>query len=119
MIRKLPVIIVPLFLVLSCSGFLQENKNMIKEQDMIKILVKFHMADGISSSPAFTALYKNDTVQFLDSILKMYGYKHKQFDFTLNYYSQHLDKLDKLYDQVLSTLSRSEGDLIKPREVKK
>jgi len=107
-----------LIIIVSCSGLKNENKNLIKEQDMVKILVNFHLSDGISSSQTFVNLYKNDTIQFLDSILKIYGYEHDQFDSTVSYYSNHLDKLEKLYDQVLSTLSRYEGDLLNPRKKK-
>ena len=77
--RTVTLILVSIFSLLSCNkGYI------IPERDMVKILTKIFITDGVTSTPPHNILYGHDSIDYYEPILKSYGYTTAQFDSSVN-----------------------------------
>ncbi|HDP75562.1 MAG TPA: DUF4296 domain-containing protein [Bacteroidales bacterium] len=100
------LIFVPVTALLSCT-----KNYIIPERDMVKILTKIFITDGVTSTPPHNILYGHDTIDYYEPILKSYGYTTAQFDSSVKYYSRNTEKFDIIFDKVVMELTRMKDKL--------
>ena len=104
--RTVSLILVSIFSLLSCNkGYI------IPERDMVKILTKIFITDGVTSTPPHNILYGHDSIDYYEPILKSYGYTTAQFDSSVKYYSRNTEKFDIIFDKVVMELTRMRDKL--------
>ncbi len=91
----------------------------IPEDKFVKLLVDYHLAEGVSYSEYYRQKTKNrKQMNVNDTILKNYGYTRAIFDNSVLYYSDDPEKFDAIYDKVIAILSRMQAQ-VQQRMVKK
>jgi len=90
-----------LFTLSACT-----NKDIIPKKDMVEILKKMYLTDGVINVVNNGKLFAKDTISYYEPILKQYGYSKEQFDSSLKYYAQKAEALDKIMDQVIIELTQ-------------
>lgn len=95
------LIFVSTLALLSCT-----KDYIIPEKDMVKILTKIYITDGITSTPPHNLLYGHDSIEYYEPILKSYGYTTAQFDSSVKYYSRNTEEFDIIFDKVVMELTR-------------
>lgn len=93
-----------MFSAISC-----QNKDIIAKRDMVKILTKVYLTDGTVNSLDKRKFVNKDTIQYYEPILKSYGYSVAQFDSSIKFYSQNLEKFDEILDGVIIELTKIEA----------
>ena len=94
-----------------------KKKYIIPSKDFVKILTDIHISDAMLVTYDIKKEQNiGDSVSYYGPILEQYGYTRQQLDSTLVYYSEHPHDYDKIYQMVLNSLSRIEGDLNKIEE---
>jgi hypothetical protein len=98
------------FLVLfSCTG---KRNYIIPEKKLIPVLVDIHLADGIAMVvPYSSSTLKLDSAQLYEAVFSKHHITHAMFDSTMGYYLHKTDKLNDIYSQVNTILSKMESDL--------
>lgn len=92
----------------------------IPENDMVKILSKIYITDGITFLPEKHTLFGRDTIAYYEPIIESYGYTTQQFDSSMKYYAYHTEKLDEIFDRVVIELSKMEEQVrINPKNLAK
>ncbi len=82
----------------------------IPEKKFIKILINYHLSEGIRSTSFYRDKMKyEEKVDVTDSVIKSYGYKRAVFDSTISYYCGDPEKFDNLYNKIITELSRMEA----------
>ena len=100
---------------LSCG-----NSGIIPENDMVKILSKIYITDGITFLPEKHTLFGRDTIAYYEPIIESYGYTTQEFDSSMKYYAYHTEKLDEIFDRVIMELSKMEEQAsINPKNLEK
>jgi hypothetical protein len=102
-----------LILLVSCNFKNKEAKYpVIPEDKFEKLLVDYHLAEGVSYSEYYRLKTKNRKhMNVTDSVLKSYGYSRAVFDSTVSYYSDNPEKFDAVYDKVIAKLSRMQAEV--------
>ncbi len=73
--------------------------NVMSESKMEKVLVDYHLAQGMASLSDKTA--EKDRYKFIHGVFQKHGITEAEFDTSLVYYSVNSEKLDKIYNRVL------------------
>jgi len=104
-----------LILLVSCHSKKNEAKlKIIPEDKFIKVLIDYHLAEGVSSTQLFHKRYNNcKAFNITDSVLHRYGYTKANFDSTVSFYSDDPEKFDAIYDKVIASLSRIQAEVQK------
>lgn len=89
------------FIILSCG-----NNYIIPEKDMVKILTKIYITDGITFTSSQSTLYGHDSLAYYEPIIQSFGYTIDQFDSSVKYYSKKTEKFDIIFDKVVLELTR-------------
>lgn len=95
--------IIGLLLIVGCG-----NNEIIPEKDMVMILKKIYLTDGILSSVEMKPLSGKDSIEYYEPIIESLGYTRSQFDSSIKYYSQRTEKFDEILDRVIIELSKME-----------
>jgi hypothetical protein len=100
-------------LLVSCHFKNKEAKYpVIPEKKFEKLLIDYHLAEGITYSEYYRVKTKNHKIMNVnDSVLKSYGYSRAIFDSTVSYYSDNPEKFDAIYDKVIAQLSRIQAEV--------
>lgn len=114
MIRKI-FFISFLSVLLSCSQ--QDKKihipeNIIPPEQMVPILVDFHLTEA----SIYLSKQKDEeigpiTVQRYDFILNKHQITRKKLNESFRFYSDHLNEMKKIYEQVVVELSKSQSGI--------
>ncbi len=103
-----------LFLVFtSCNKKVEIPADVLPKEKMTKVLSDIHEVESLIQ---FSALERNDSTKAV-----AYGYyKHvfqknnvtpEQFHRSFNFYSDHLDLLDKIYEEVMIDLTKKQVEV--------
>ncbi len=97
-------------------------EGILSKEKMIEILVDVHLAESSGDSHGFTMMQSNKLVATkYESVMRKHGTTFLQFKTSFDYYMQHPEKFDEVYQEVVNQLTALEGkfpakrpDLIKP-----
>ncbi len=97
-------------IIFSCSG--TKKKYLIPEKEIIPLLVDMHIADAMGLDYTITQnQLRTDSAALYGWIFEKHGVTKMQFDSTMSYYSRHPDRLNKVYEKVISSLSKLESEI--------
>jgi hypothetical protein len=102
-------------IIFSCSG--TKKKYIIPEKKMVPLLVDMHIADAVGLD--YTLGQKQlriDSAALYGWIFEKYGVTKMQFDSSISYYAKHPDRLNKIYEKVISSLSKLESEIKEAEE---
>ncbi|MDD2813033.1 MAG: DUF4296 domain-containing protein [Bacteroidales bacterium] len=112
--RKL-VTIIPFLLLFSCLSCNKKdkapNREVLSENRMVEFLVDLHLLDGTLQSEANVLPEKRmDKALYLyPSLMDKYGITRAQADSSINWYSNHPKKLERIYQRVVNELLKKEA----------
>jgi hypothetical protein len=96
-------------LLSSCTG---KRKYIIPGKKLIPVLVDIHLADGMAMVvPYSSSALKLDSTQLYEAVFSKHHITRAMFDSTMGYYLQKTDKLNAIYSDVNTILSKMESDL--------
>lgn len=99
-----------IFTFTSCEeGVLPKPENLIKEKQMIQMLVDIHLAEATFTHLRYDSIMKdNSSVNFYYSVLNKYQVQDSVFEKSLVYYSSTPKDFEKMYRKVMNELSEIE-----------
>jgi len=89
------------------------NMDMVLPADsMISLLTDLHMADGIINTLKSKKQPAGHLAnEYYEIILEKHSITREIFEESMRYYSYHAEKLDNIYEQVITDLSKKESIL--------
>ena len=103
-----------LCIFISCSKPKPEIPNgILQEKEMISVLADIHIAQ------AATAFYNvNDTLRpsmsdYIPYILKIHHVEQAVYDSSVSFYTLHPEIMQEMYNDVITELSRKQGEVMK------
>jgi hypothetical protein len=100
-----------LSLLIACSNKSSENipANILSKEDMAEILVDVHLLEASINLNVIPTLTTNVNEQTPVDIFKKNNITKKQYEESLNYYTEHPQVLAEVYDLVLISLSKMQA----------
>jgi len=112
--RKIPGLILILFICTACSN--KPPRYAIPEENLVPMLVDFHLNYAIQQSPDFRAIIRQyDSIDAFSYIFEKHGYTRTEFDTTITWYLENTQHFMDIYDEVIMNLTRI-NDSISPSE---
>ncbi len=85
----------------------RKERNIIDKQKMVSIMIDLHKVDGIILSELFLKNYpRADSVDIYNPVFEKHEVTRRQFEESLLFYSQSPQILEKMYDKVISELTK-------------
>ncbi len=91
-----------------------ESQDILSEEKMTSILVDIHLIEAdlfIKQNNGKDIKYY--TRYYYDYLTKKYHITYNQFVININYYASHIKEFEKIYEQVVSTISQKNGEIYK------
>ncbi|MDX2190736.1 MAG: DUF4296 domain-containing protein [Bacteroidota bacterium] len=99
-----------LFSLITCNSSNRTPDNLIKEDEMVEILIRIHLSEAKSSHSYMapdSALMVYANLE--DSIFARYKTNKKDFETSYAYYLKNIDKMDQIYMRVVDSLALREA----------
>ena len=94
---------------IACKNQNQAPENIIPKEQMVDIIVKIHLADGMFTINEVRRKYASkDSTNYYDNIFEEYGYTRQDFDTSIYYYSHQINEYNKIYIEALNRLNELE-----------
>jgi hypothetical protein len=111
MMRKLFYIIVSVLLITACKDSQPTPDGILAQDKMAMVLADFHIAEASMSLENIQEDSLKKTMNsYYEEIYMIHHISKKQFDDSFHYYEKHPELLDKIYQQVISELSKKQGE---------
>ena len=114
--NKSLLFLLPVFiLMVSCSS--NKNKatpeNLLSKENMVSVMMDIQLADAtINLSNYGQGNYPNDKQKLLTAIYAQHKVTKKQFEESFSYYVEHPEEFQKIYDDVISGLSKKQAEMV-------
>jgi hypothetical protein len=98
----------------SCNSG-DSNKRLIPTKALVNVLTELYIADGLLAYPPIRLKFsaKDSTSNYMD-IIERHGFSKERMDYTMRYYFEKKpEKLENIYDQVLTKLNEKQALLEK------
>lgn len=103
-------ILVLSLLLVSCHW--GKRRYVMPEKKLVKVLVDIHLADGIAvTTPRSFAQQSLDSAVLYSAVFTKHRINRAIFDSTMSYYTQKPNKLQQVYINVNTVLSKMDSDL--------
>jgi len=110
MMHRIAGIIVLLLICTSCGN--SPPRSLIPEEQLIPILVDFHLTYSIQQSPDFYRQIKPyDSIDVYSYIFEKHGFTKAEFDTTISWYLKNPEYYVEMYDEVIMNLTRMKDSL--------
>jgi hypothetical protein len=108
------VMIIPLTFLISCKSS-QSRIRIIPTKDLVDVLTEIYVADGLLAFPPIRLKFSSrDSLANYVDIIQNHGYTKERMDYTMRYYFEKKpEKLENIYDQVLTRLNEKQALLEK------
>lgn len=108
--------IVLLFVLMGTACQHPEDKikksEIIPKADLVPILVEMHLTDGLQLISKIREKYPGrDSISNYKDVLRHHGFTKDIFDRTIEFYEDDPEKLDDLYEEVISELTRLQSEI--------
>ena len=102
-----------LLLISSCSSSVEIPSDVLPKEKMIEVLTDVQQAEALIQ---FSALERNDSTRtiaygYYKSVFEKNKITAEQFRKSFTFYANHLDMMDKMYEEVLVNLSKREAEI--------
>jgi hypothetical protein len=117
MVRKTQHTIITLLttlLILSCStgSGKHPEAEIIPRDSMIRIMADIHLADAVLINAVnHRKIQVNQIPAYYSDLLQRYNISKTRFDVSLRFYSDDLEKFDKMYEEILSLLNKRQAEV--------
>ena len=108
------ITLVCVFLLVACQTAEDKVKKseVIPVDELVPILVEMHLADGLFQAVNMRVKYPGrDSISNYLDILKKYNVSKEIFDRTIEFYENDPDKLNDLYEEVISELTKFQSEV--------
>jgi hypothetical protein len=98
----------------SCSPGRSANPDatIIPRDSMVQLMADIHLADAILINAVnHRKIQVNQIPAYYSDILQRYNITKTRFDVSLRFYSDDLEKFDKMYDEILSLLNKRQAEV--------
>lgn len=97
----------------ACSGKgASGDTTIIPPQKMQEILLDIHLADGIANREGEADnSTENRTITLYKEVFAKYKISENQFYTSFNFYLQHADTLDKIYEKIITEISKEQAQI--------
>jgi len=101
-----------LFAFISCDKLpIDKPEDLIKEKDMIKMLIDIHIAEATYVHMRYDSIIRNSSSEnFYYSILEKYQIPDSVFEKSYIFYASTPKRFEKMYQDVMNKLSEMEQD---------
>jgi hypothetical protein len=112
------IVLILLMLLMGCGHKDQENKiqpppHLIPRDEMISILVDIHLVEAsFKTNPARKEDPYSYSSVYYDSVFKKYSITREDFEENLEYYQHDMGDFDKMYEEVITRLSKLQSEVI-------
>lgn len=111
--KKLQILF--LFLILAIFGcedeVLNKPENLVKEQQMIEMLVDIHLAEATYNRFRYDSIMENNSsINFYYSVLEKYQVPDSVFEQSFVFYASTPKNFEKMYRKVMNNLSQLEQE---------
>ncbi len=105
-----------LLLLSQLSCIKKEDKklpdNIMTHKQMVEVLVDVHLVEAsLSNKRCNSKTLKSYSNYYYNFIFKKHHITRKKYEESLNYYKLHLKKLDKIYADVITNLSKKQSEV--------
>lgn len=105
--RKTLTVVLLLVCVLSCKN----KVDVLTEDQLVDVLVDYHLAEGVVFSPDKTTKNHSEKLEVYNHVFEKHGISKQYFDSTLNYYIAQPKLLQDIYGRVTAELRIVEKDI--------
>jgi hypothetical protein len=114
--------IIFVFLILSLFSCKKTQKNEMPEksndilsiEQMSSVLVDVHLIEATLITKQNNGQdVKYYTKYYYSYLTKKHNITYDQFKYNINYYSSHIKEFEKIYEQVVNTISQKNGEIYK------
>lgn len=98
-----------LMLFIACGSAGSDKKNILSEDKMAAILTDMQLAESASRLQLMPGEYLDDPLKWYVEIMQEHGTDTTIFSKSLDYYTSHPDKLEKIYKKVDENLLKQSG----------
>lgn len=97
----------------ACSGKgTSDDTAIIPPQKMQEILLDIHLADGIANREGESNnSAESRTITLYKEVFAKYKISESQFYTSFNFYLQHADTLDKIYENIITEISKEQAQI--------
>ena len=100
-----------LFLILILSACDNRPEGILNQSKMTEVLIDLHKLDANLYEIGLQYGHYPDKVPYYQNILKKHGITEAKFDSSLVWYTKNPKKFDKIYDNVIASLTEQENDV--------
>ena len=109
--RRLLIIAILLIWAAACDSS-KTPRHLISQEDLVPILVDFHMVYSIQSTQMFRTFSREyDTIDTYSFIFDKHGVDKALFDSTIAWFSAHPTRFTEVYDEVVMVLTQRSDSL--------
>ena len=113
--RRIAGILLLLLVYASCGD--GPPRSLIPEEELIPMLVDFHLSYSVQHSPDFYKLADQyDSLDAFSYLFEKHGYTKAEFDTTMGWYLKHPEYFVEIYDEVIMDLTRIQDSIIPGKE---
>jgi len=110
--KLLLILLLSVFAFISCEeSVVPKPENLIKEKQMIEILVDIHLAEATYTKFRYDSIMKNNSsANFYYSVLDKYEVADSVFEQSFIFYASIPKDFEKMYRKVMNELSQAEQE---------
>ncbi len=115
-----------LILVILCVSCSDEEvvetmpDDVLSQQEMVELLVDIQLIEGgIIIRKLDENKFGEEINAYYQNTFKKHGLSKKTFEYNMKYYSDHLEKLEIIYEEVINELSRLQAESETQQPIKK
>ncbi len=108
------IILILALILFSCSpgNVTSPDSTIIPRDSMVQLMAEIHLADAILINAVnHRKIQVNQIPAYYSDILQRYNITKTRFDVSLRFYSDDLEKFDKMYDEILSLLNKRQVEI--------
>lgn len=117
------IFIISIILYLFSCGYNakpEKPQNIISEDTLKLILIDMHLAGSIINNSNETGLYQNKLkTKYTNDIFKKYHIDSIIYDSTIKYYSHNPELFDKLYEEIIKSISILQSEHTTQKKISK
>lgn len=107
MFSKIASILVLLVVFVACKP--QKPSDVLPPEKMESFLYDFHIAKAIGDDEEYTKRYTRE--YYIDYVYAKHNITKEQFDYSLKWYTRHIDDIAKIYENVSTRLSAQKDEI--------
>jgi len=109
--KKYILYIIIIIFFSNCKKNTERNSDVLSKEQFITILTDMHFTDGVLFASKLNKRMDKEKVSMYNYVFKKNDISRADFDATVLYYTQHTDKYQELYKEVLARLEKQKTEI--------